>query len=113
MLEGGLVGGAGAVAAQRVDRPPAGDGGEPAAGPGRHAPLGPLGRRRGERLGDHLLGQADVAAHLAGERREERGPLLAVRPLDGLVGGGDVGRVPPTAQASCSWLDRGRTSTDP
>ena len=54
--------------------------------------LRPLRRRGGEGFGDDLFGQADVATHLAGERREELRPLLAVRPLDRPVGGGDVVR---------------------
>ena len=109
VLEGGLVGGAGAAAAEGVDRPPSGDGRQPAAGPGGDAAGRPLRRRGGEGVGDGFLGEADVAAHLAGERREERGPLLAVRPLDGQVRGGDVRRVRQRLRRPA----RGRTGVGP
>ena len=94
----------GGLSTHAVDGPPSGDGGEPRARSGRDALGGPLRHGSGERVGHRLLGQPHVAAELAGERREECGPLLAIRPLDGL-GGLD--------QASCSWLDSGRTSTEP
>ena len=97
---------------RRVDRPSPGDGGQPAAGPAGTPRSRPLRRGRGEGVGDGFLGEADVAAHLAGERREERGPLLAVRPLDGLVGSDRAAAlVRQAAQASCSWL-RQRTDLD-
>ena len=113
VLEGGLVGGAGAAAAEGVDRPPPGDGRQPAAGPRGHAVRRPLRRGGGEGVGDGLLGEADVAAHLAGERREERGPLLAVRPLDGQVRSGAARRVRQRLRRPARGLDRGRTSTEP
>ena len=93
VVEGGEVRNAGAVPAEAVDRPSPGDGGQPPAGPARHAALGPLRGGRGEGIGDGVLRQADVAAHLAGERGEERGPLLAVRLLDGVVGSDPCGRL--------------------
>ena len=113
VLEGGLVGGAGATAAEGVDRPPPGDGGQPTAGPGGDTGRRPVRRGGGEGVGDCFLGEVDVTAHLAGERGEERGPLLAVGTLDGQVGSGAAPAVRQRRQASCSWLDRGRTSTEP
>ena len=113
VLEGGLVCGAGAAAAEGVDRPPPGDCRQPTAGPRGDTGRRPVCRGGGEGIGDGFLGEVDVAAHLAGERREERGPFLAVGALDGQMSSGATRTVRQLPQASCSWLDRGRTSTEP
>ncbi len=76
--------GSGAVASDRVDRSPAGDGGEPSARPRRHSAVRPRTRRRDECLGDGFLREADVAAHLTRERRHEGHPVVPVGTLDRL-----------------------------
>ncbi len=113
VLEGGLVRGAGAAAAEGVDRPPPGDGRQPTAGPRRDTARRPVGGGGGEGVGDGFLGEVDVAAHLADERRQERGPFLAVGALDGQMSGGATRSVRQCPQASCSWMDSGRISTEP
>jgi hypothetical protein len=90
VVEGGLVGRAGLLAPQAIDRASAGDRGQPPTRAGRHALHGPVGRRRGERVGDCVLREREVAAHLPGQRGEERGPLLAIRLLERPVGGDDL-----------------------
>ena len=113
VVEGGLVGGAGAVAAQGVDGPPAGDGGEPAAGPGRDArcPATPPPPRRRRRRRPPRPGRRRRPPG----RRASRGARSTPRGTPARSPGGRRRRPsgPPTTQASCSWLDRGRTSTEP
>ena len=112
VLEGGLVGGAGAAAAEGVDRPPAGDGGQPAAGP-----------RRAHRCVGHSAAAAAKASATASSARPTSPPTWPASVARSVVHSSRYARSmarwaatssrPPTAQASCSWADRGRTSTDP
>ena len=113
VLEGGLVGGAGAAAAEGVDRPPPGDGGQPAAGPGGDAASSatPPRRRRRRRRRPPRPGRRRRPPG----RRASRGARSTPRGTPARWPGGRRRRPPvrPTAQASCSWLDSGRTSTEP
>ena len=78
-----------------------------------HAPGGQGTPRRGQSAAaaakascDGVLGESEVAADLAGHRREDGGPLLAVGAFQD---GGDVGQ----AALYCSYGESGRISTEP
>ena len=107
VLEGGLVGGAGAAAAEGVDRPPPGDGGQPAAGPrrARRASATPPRPRRRRR---RRLPRRGRRRRPPG-RRASRGARSTPRGTPARWPGAQRCRPqgPPTAQASCSWTGQG------
>jgi hypothetical protein len=87
-------------AAQPVDRAPPRRDGQPGGGHGRHAVAWPRGHGDGVRVLQGVLGQREVAAELAGQRRQDAGAVLAGGPLE-LTGGRQ------------SKDMTGRTSTEP
>jgi hypothetical protein len=75
------------LAPDPVGGPVPGDGGQPRAGPARHALHRPLPDRGRERLLGALLGQVPVAGD-PDQRRDDLAPFLAERGGDGVLGHG-------------------------
>ena len=74
-----------ALVAQAVERLAPRGRRQPRAGALRRAVAVPLDRRGDERVLDDVLGQREVAVQAARERRQDRGTLVAIRPLERVV----------------------------
>ena len=81
----GGVGGGDALVALAVQRAAPRGRGQPRAGAVRDAAAVPLDRRGDERVLDDVLGEREVAVQPARERGQDRGALVAERPLERLA----------------------------
>jgi hypothetical protein len=101
---------AGAAATEAIDRSAPGGDRQPRARTRRHTVARPADDRRGERVLDGFFGEVEVT-HMADQRGQHRGALVAERPLDRAAGAG--------LRWAHSWVGRsfvgitGRTSTLP
>jgi uncharacterized protein len=89
-----------AAPAKPVDRPPPGRDGQPGGGHAGHAVARPGGQRDGVGVLQRVLGEREVAAEMADERRQDARAVLAGGPLE-------------RAGGRQSKTTTGRTSTDP
>ena len=78
----GSVRGGDALVAQAVERLAPRGRRQPGAGTVRGAAAVPLDRRGHERVLDDVLGEREIAVQAARDRRQDRGALVAVRPLE-------------------------------